>query len=185
MARQEEVAAAEARLAQANRRADWTVEANYARRGPAYSNMVSVGVSIPWQWDRGKRQDRELASKLALVEQAKAQREDALRAHVAEARAMIYEWENGRSRQARYHGELTPLARERTHATLAAYRGGKANLAEVLAARRNELEVRLQGLQLEMETARWWAQLNFLVPLERTAHTADATSRGNFMKEPR
>jgi outer membrane protein TolC len=184
MAQQEEVAAAEARLAQANRSSDWSVEASYAQRGPAYSNMVSVGVSIPWQWDRGKRQDRELASKLALVEQAKARREDALRAHVAEARAMIHEWENGRSRQVRYREELIPLARDRTQAVLAAYRGSKANLADVLAARRNELEVRLQALQLEMETARWWAQLNFLVPQEMPAHDTGAAQRGNLAKGP-
>ena len=181
--RQVEVAASEARLAQANRSADWSVEANFQQRGSAYSNMVSVGVSIPWQWDRGKRQDRELAAKLAQVEEAKARREDALRAHVGEARTMIYEWENGRSRQARYQRELMPLARDRTQATLAAYRGGKANLADVLAARRNELEVRLQALQLEMETARWWAQINFLVPRETAAHGPAAGARVSSLKE--
>ena len=30
--------------------------------------------------------------------------------------------------------------------------------------RRNEIDVRMQALQLEMETARLWAQLNFLFP---------------------
>ncbi|MFX4921872.1 hypothetical protein ABTC28_19130, partial [Acinetobacter baumannii] len=45
-----------------------------------------------------------------------------------------------------------------------AYRGGKASLAELLAARRNEIDVRQQALQLQMETARLWAQLNFLFP---------------------
>lgn len=164
LAKQEGIAAAEAKLARANRSADWSLEAGYSQRGPAFSNMVSIGVSIPLQWDQKNRQDRELAAKLALVEQAKAQREDALRAHVAEVRAMIYEWENGRERRARYQRELVPLARERTQAALAAYRGGKAGLADVLAARRYELEVRLQALQLETDTARWWAQLNFLIP---------------------
>jgi hypothetical protein len=47
---------------------------------------------------------------------------------------------------------------------LSAYRGGKAGLADVLAARRNEIEVRVQALQLEMETARLWAQINFMFP---------------------
>jgi outer membrane protein TolC len=57
------------------------------------------------------------------------------------------------------------LARERTRAAVAAYRGGKATLAaDVLPARRNEIEVRMQTLQLELETAKLWAQLNFLVP---------------------
>ena len=107
---QEDVAAAEARLAQANRKPDWSVEVAFQQRGSAYSNMMSVGVSVPLQWDRAKRQDRELAAKLALVEQARAEREDALRAHVAETQAMLAEWQNGRERQARYGSELMPLA---------------------------------------------------------------------------
>jgi len=46
LVRQEEIAATEAKLAAANRKSDWTVEIAYQQRGPAYSNMVSVGVSI-------------------------------------------------------------------------------------------------------------------------------------------
>jgi hypothetical protein len=38
----------------------------------------------------------------------------------------------------------------------------------VLQARRGEIDARLQALQLEAETARLWAQLNFLVPLDHT-----------------
>ena len=185
LAKQEGIAAAEANLARANRSADWSLEAGYQQRGPAFSNMVSIGVSIPLQWDQKNRQDRELAAKLAMVEQAKAQREDALRAHVAEVRAMIYEWENGRERRARYQHELVPLARERTQAALAAYRGGKANLADVLAARRYEIEVRLQALQLETDTARWWAQLNFLIPDSAAGQAASAAQLPmNAIKEP-
>ena len=165
-----EVAATEARIAQANKKADWSVELSYGQRGSAYSNMVSLGVSVPLQWDQKRRQERELAAKLALTEQAVAQRDDTLRAHIAEVRAMIQEWENGRERLARYARELIPLSKERTRATLAAYQGAKAGLPEVLLARRSESEVRLQALQLELETARLWAQLNFLLP-----DNADAT----------
>jgi hypothetical protein len=44
----------------------------------------------------------------------------------------------------------------------------------VLAARRNEIDVRLQALQLESATARLWAQLNFVVPeTGATAHKAN------------
>ena len=55
----------EARLAQANKQSDWTVEASYAQRGPAFSNLVSIGLSIPLQWNPKDRQDRELAARLA------------------------------------------------------------------------------------------------------------------------
>lgn len=164
MSRQEDIAQAEVNLAQANRRADWSVEVAFQQRGSAYSNMVSIGISVPLQWDRKNRQDRELAARLAQVEQSKAERDEVLREHVAETRAMIVEWENGRERIGRYVRESLPLAGERSQSVLAAYRGGKATLAEVLAARRNEAETRMQALQLQLETARLWAQLNFLFP---------------------
>lgn len=170
--KREEIAATEAKLAQANKKADWSVELAYQQRGPAYSNMISVGVSIPLQWDQKNRQDRELSSKLAAVEQIKAEREDLLRAHVAETRVMIDEWDNDRERQTRYERELIPLANERTLAAIAAYRGGKTSLPDVLAARRNEIDVRIQALQLATDTARLWAQINFLFPVNGDAATA-------------
>jgi outer membrane protein TolC len=175
LARQSDVAATEARLAQANKKSDWSLEMLYSQRGPAYSNMVSFNVAIPLQWDQKNRQDREFAAKLAMADQAEAQREETLRAHIGEVRAQIQEWENGRERRTRIERELLPLARERTRATLAAYRGGSAKLTDVLAARRNEIEVRVQALQLEMEIARLWAQINFMFPDETAlphAHSA-------------
>lgn len=181
LAGQVEVAQAEANLAQANKKADWSVELAYQQRGPSYSNMISVGVSVPLQWDQKNRQDRELSSRLALVEQAKAERDEALRAHIAEARSMINEWQNGLERHARYQRELIPLATERTSAAIAAYRGGKSSLAEVLGGRRNELDVRIQALRLETDTARLWAQLNFLFPAE-LAHASPAAIEN---KEPK
>ena len=164
LAKQEEIASTEARLAQASRTPDWSVEVAYQKRGPEFSDMVSFGVSLPLPWDRGNRQDREVAARLAQAEQARAQREEALRAHVGEVRAMLAEWQSGRERLVRFREELVPLARERARAALAAYQGAKASISELLAARRNESEVRLQAVQLEMETARLWARLAYLVP---------------------
>jgi outer membrane protein TolC len=164
LAKQEEIAATEARLARASRTPDWTLEAAYQQRGPDFSNMVSIGVSIPLPWDRANRQDREIASKLAMAEQARAQREEMLRAHVGEVRAMLEEWHNRRERLQRYERDLIPLARERARAALASYQGGRTSISDLLLARRNESDVRMQAVQLEMEAARMWARLNFLIP---------------------
>ncbi|MBZ2209801.1 TolC family protein [Massilia soli] len=170
--KQEEIGATEAKLARADKKADWTVEVAFQQRGQAYSNMVSLGVSVPLQWNQKNRQDRELASKLAQVEQAKAERDDALLERVAEVRAMLNEWHTRRERHTRYERELVPLAQSRSAAQLAAYRGGKAALADVLAARNAELAVRLEALQLEAEAAQLWAQLNFVFPQDsRPAHS--------------
>lgn len=163
---EEEQAATAARLAAAEKHPDWSVELSYAQRGPAYSNMVSVGVSVPIQWDRRHRQDRELAASLEKVEQAKAEREEMLRERVLEARTLIDAWHSDRERVDRYRRELIPLAANRSAAALAAYRGGKAGLAETLAAQHDEIGVRLAALRLEDQAARRWVQIDFLFPAD-------------------
>ena len=162
--RQEELAQSEVELARANRRPDWTVELMYSQRGAGFSNMASLEFSLPLQIKRADRQDRELAAKLAEASKAKAEREDMLRTHVAEIGAMIDEWDSARQRRERYVKEIIPLATDRTTATSAAYRGGKAKLVDVLAARRNEVDVRFQALQIEARAARLWAELRFSSP---------------------
>lgn len=161
LAKREDLAATDARLAQANRQSDWSVGLSYAQRGSQYSNMASIGVSVPLQWDQANRQDREVAAKLAQADQIRAQREEAMRAATAEVRTMIAEWESARERQTRLEHELVPLATERTQAELSAYRSGKSSLNDVLVARRSEVEARLQALQMQADAARLWAQLNF------------------------
>jgi outer membrane protein TolC len=170
LAKQEEIAVAEAKIAQASSTPDWSVEVAYQQRGPMFSNMVSVGVSVPLPWDRANRQDREIASKLAVAEQARAEREEMLRAHAAELRGMLAEWRNGRERLVRYKKDLLPLAAERSKAALAGYQGGKTGITDLLLARRNETDLQMQAVQLEMDTARVWAQLNFLIPSD-AVHT--------------
>lgn len=169
MVRQEALARAEANVAQTNKRADWSVELTYAQRSSAYSNMVSVNLSIPLQWDQKNRQDREVSAKLAMAEQMTAQREEATREHVAETRTWLQEWQSNRDRLTHYDDALIPLASERTRAAIAAYRGGGGLLSAVLEARRMEIDTRMDRLRLEMETAGLWAQLNYLIPAEHVA----------------
>ena len=165
--KQEEAARAEARAAQANQRADWSAELMYSQRGPSYSNMVSLNISIPLQWDAKNRQDRELAAKLAIAEQLRGQREEALREHVAEVSTMLQEWQGNRARLQRFEATLLPLAAERVRAALVTYRSAGTNLVAVFDARRAEIDTRLERLRLEADTARLWAQLNYLTPVNR------------------
>ncbi len=173
MAKQEELARADADIAQSNKRSDWNVELMFNQRGSAYSNMISVNVSIPLQFDARNRQDRELTAKLAVIEQMRATREEATREHLAEMRNWLLEWQSGQNRLTHYDSTLIPLASERTRAALAAYRGGSGSLTSVLEARRMEIDTRMDRLRLEMETASRWAQLEYLVPPAHNASTSD------------
>ena len=149
----------------------------FSQRGSAFSNMISINLSVPLQWDQKNRQDRELAAKLAMVEQARAQTEEMTREHAAEIRGTVIEWQSNRERLTRYDNSLIPLGSERTRAALAAYRGGAGSLTAVLEARRGEIDVRMERLRLAMDTARLWAQLNYLNPEGHSDAPVAATVR--------
>lgn len=161
-----QIAAAETelRLAEANRHPDVTVEAAYQHRGPAFSDMFSIGISVPLPIHRANRQDREVAARLALLNEARARYDDALAAEEAAVRVLINDWMADKRRLASLQADLVPAARNRTESALAAYRSGNSDLATVLRARRDELDALMQVLQLETETARRWGQLHFLLP---------------------
>jgi len=165
-AEREALARTDAALAANSKKSDWSLELAYGQRGPAFSNMISVMVSIDLPWEAEKRQDRDLAAKRLLAEQAQAQTEEARRMHEAELRGFYADWQTAGVRTERFEKLLLPLARERVAAALAAYRGGRGELGVVLEARRAETETRLGFVQTQLERARAWAKLNFLLPHE-------------------
>lgn len=156
-----EVAEAEAGIARQNRAPNWTWEVSYQQRGSAYSNMVSVGVSVPLPIARADRQDREVAARVAALEQARALLEDATRRHLAEFDATRVEWQALTDRQRDLESSLVSTMSQRTEAVLAGYRGAQQSLTAVLEARRAEVDARLQILDLEREAARLWARLKY------------------------
>lgn len=181
MAARETVAQAQAEMARQDKRPDWNVELMYSQRGPAYSNMVSLGVSVPLQWNQKNLQDREVAARLAMVEQMRAEREEMRRQHLADVRRWQQSWRSNLQRLALYDASLTPLAAERTRAALSAYRGGTGPLAAVLEARRMEIDTRMERLGLEMDTAALWARLEYLLP---SGHEHVATPAADRTREP-
>jgi len=158
----ESLARAEAALAKSTRERDWSIEVGYSQRRPAFDNMISVMVAIDLPIARARRQDRDVASKLAEVEQARALREDALRMHQAEVRSLLADWATANHRIERFDAVLLPLARDRAAAALAAYRGGRAELGSVLEADRALTEAELARVQAQAERGRAWAGLNYL-----------------------
>ena len=161
LAGQVDVADAEVDVAQQNRTPNWSWEVAYQQRGPAYSNMISIGVSVPLPISRGERQDRELAARLAQRDQARDQLADARRRHASEFNAMRIEWLALRERQRELESALLPVVRQRVEALLAAYGSGQQNLTAVLEARRAEVDARVQILELERDSARMWARLRY------------------------
>ena len=162
----ENLARAEVELARTTKNPDWSLEVGYAYRRPTFDNMVTVMVAFELPWQAEKRQDRDIASKLAELEQARAQREDARRMHEAELRGWLADHEAATARIERFRSTLLPLARDRVSAALAAYQGGRAELGSVLEANRAVTDTELALLAIEAERARAWANLTFQYPHE-------------------
>lgn len=160
----EAVARAEAEVARQDLRPDWSAEIMFSQRGSQFANMVSIGVSVPLQWDRPQRQQRELAARLARVNELEAQREEQTRERALQVQRWQQDWRAGRDRLAYLDAQRQPLATQRVDAALAAYRGGRESLGAVLQARRDALNLALERLALERETAGLWAQLEYLFP---------------------
>jgi len=160
----EAVARAEAEVARQELKPDWSAEVMFSQRGSAFSNMVSIGVSVPLQWDRPQRQQRELAARLARVNELEAEREEQTRERLLQVQRWQREWQAGLDRLALLDVQRQPLAAQRVDAALAAYRGGREGLGPALQARRDALNLALERLALERETAGLWAQLEYLFP---------------------
>lgn len=155
-----EVARAEAAATAANRRPNWTWEASYGQRS-GFSDMVSIGVSIPLPVAPGERQDRETAAKLALVEKAEASLEEAIRMATSEYRALFSDAQRLRQRVERYRTGVVVPAQQRTQAALAGYRSNQVPLMTLFEARHAEVDTLRKHLNLQRDLAKVQAQLAF------------------------
>jgi cobalt-zinc-cadmium efflux system outer membrane protein len=155
-----EVARAEASATAANRRPNWTWQASYGQR-TGFSDMVSVGVSIPLPASPGERQDRETAAKLALVEKAEASLEEATRAATSEFRALTSDAQRLAERLERYRAGVVLPAKQRTQAAMAGYRSNQVPLMNLFEARHAEVDVQRKLLNLQRDLAKVQAQLAF------------------------
>jgi outer membrane protein TolC len=164
IAARENAALAEAEVARLEGKPDWTAELMFSQRGSAFSNMVSVAVSVPLQWDKPRRQDRVYAAQQARALALRAEREEATRARTLQFQALEQSWRSTLAQIAVIDQTRLPLAAQRTSLALAAYRGARGSLAEVLAARRTALALQLERIDLALAAGRLWAQLTYLMP---------------------
>lgn len=157
-----DLADAETAVAKRERHPDWSIEAGFSQR-PQYSNMISIGVSIPLPVNRAERQERDVAERAAMGTRARLQYEDAVRETQTEIQTLSSILESLRERLARLNAELLPAARQQTELATAAYRAGTGSLSSVFGARKMLLEQQLQLTELEKEAALTWAKLEYHV----------------------
>jgi len=156
--REIDVARGAAAVAAANRRPNWTWEVSYGQR-TGYSDMVTVGVSIPLPVAPAARQDRETGSKLALASKAEADLAEATRSATADYLALVSDVQRLQERIGRYRSSVLVPAQQRTAAATAAYRSNQTSLTVLFEARHAEVDVQRKLLALRRDLAKRQAQL--------------------------
>ncbi len=155
-----EVARQEVEVARLNRRPNWTYEVSYGQR-QGRPDLFSFGVSIPLPVAPEARQDREIAAKLALVDKAEADAEEARRAAAGEYATLLGDERRLQARLERFQAAVLEPLKQRTAVTLAAYRSNQASLVMLFEARHAEVEAQRKVLNLQRDLAKVQAQLVF------------------------
>jgi len=149
-------------LARAERRPDWSTELSYAKRGPAFSDMVSLQFTVGLPLFARTRQNPVIAARTADLKRIEAERDTEIRMHTAELQQMVLEWEQLGEQLKQYQTELLPLARERSRVSLAAYRAGRSDLRLSLEAFEDEVNLLVDRAALQNQRGRAWAFLRYL-----------------------
>jgi len=148
--------------AKAQRRPDWSAELAFAKRGPDFSDMVSLEFRIGLPLFTKNRQNPQISAKQAELRRLEADREAELRMHTAEIHQMITQWQQLGEQLGQFERELLPLARERSRAALASYRSGRGDLRLALDAYGQEIEFVVEHAALVNERGQAWAYLRYL-----------------------
>jgi len=161
-AAQLDAAKTDVELARAEKRPDWSAEFSYAKRGPEFSDMVSLQFRIGLPLFPKYRQDPIIAGKLATLRAQEAELDAEVRMHIAEVRAALAQWRLGRERLRQFSQDLLPLARDRSRAALASYSSGRGDLRDAVDALAEEINLQLEDIKLQASVARAWVFLDLL-----------------------
>ena len=157
------MAEAEAREVDAEQQGDWGWELAYAKRGSPYGDMVSFQFTFELPWQRGERQQPQLAAKQKEAQRVEAEREETMRRHREEIDMQIAELQALDRQHARLASSGVLLAAERVELAQASYRAGRGDLGAVLAARREAVDTRLKLIELDAQRAALRVRLTTLV----------------------
>ncbi len=163
-----EAAHTDVELAEKSKRPGWMLDLSYGLRsgedpaGMQRADMLSAMVTVDLPFFRGNRQDRVVAAALAEQRGLHEQHDD----HRREMGAMLEEaWSTARRTgdlEAFYESDLLPLATQSVDAALLAWRGNRAMIDDVVAARRVALDTRLKHLRLAADRAQAQYDIDYL-----------------------
>ncbi len=156
-----ERAEANLKLARANKRPDFSVNASYMHRRPEYGEYVSVGVTIDLPFFAKKRQNPLIHARMLEAEAARLEVEDLrlqlkaqLSSDLAKNRSYRENWERSKN-------TLLPLAQKQAELERISYGAGRVELATALNAAVTFAETEIDLLEREAALARDTIRIKF------------------------
>ncbi len=153
---------AEVAEAEAAKKSDWALEFAYQNRAFRFGDMVMLQVSFDLPMFTSKRQEPLVAAKRAERVALDAERESVLRMHTAELESDLADYIRLGSAIKRQRERLLPLADEKISLAMAAWRGGKGSLTELISARSERIDTELKAIALEGEQRQVAARLHYV-----------------------
>jgi cobalt-zinc-cadmium efflux system outer membrane protein len=142
---------------------DWNWSVRYGKRGPAYSDFLSVMLTFDLPLSPNTRQQPLVSARQKELERIENEREDLLRRQTQDLETLLNELDEASSKLDRLTLQTAPLAAERSALTLAAYQSGRDKLAAVLEARKVQTETGLRALELQGKKLALQWRLNSLI----------------------
>lgn len=158
------MADADLREAKAATSGDWSWNVRYGKRGPAYSDFVSVQLTFDWPLSPETRQQPLIRARQKELERIEVERDDALLQQTQTLDTLLIELAETSSKQERLTQQTLPLAAQRVALLLAAYQGGRDKLASVLEARKQQTDIGLRSLELQARQSAVQWRLNSIIP---------------------
>lgn len=148
-----EQAEAAANEAKADKHPDWGYSVEYDHRDPRFGDYISGKLTFSLPIFAATRQNPVIASRLAQVNEALADREATRRELQAALDGTLAEHAMHHALLARARETLIPLARQRADLERASYGARTASLTDVLTLQRAAVQAELNALDREAETA--------------------------------
>ena len=158
------MADADLREAEAAKSGDWSWGVRYGKRGPAYSDFVSVQLTFDWPLSPETRQQPLIRARQKELERIEAERDDALLQQTQALETGLNELAETSRKLERLTQQALPLAAQRAALTLAAYQSGRDKLASVLEARKQQTDIGLRALELQARQSAVQWRLNSIIP---------------------
>ncbi|MBT8093857.1 MAG: TolC family protein [Gammaproteobacteria bacterium] len=160
------------RVAEQNKKPGWALDLGYGYRdgflpdGQPRSDFVSLAVTVELPFLGRQRQDRKLAAALGDRRSAVNSRAELETRLGSELDAEFARWTDLTRRLALYESRILEQAQAQAEAALLAYQSDAGDFSDVMRARVDELDVRLEHIRLQVARARSYAVLANLGGLE-------------------